>query len=206
MKLEITTEKGPRLTRVTEAAIQIQDGEDLREVLGQICSGARDAVKAALAAEILAMRDSGTGEPWFYTEAVYADFAIVEGCFYAGSKRTERMWRVSWTRAADGSFSFGTPQEVREVTTYEPVSPPPATPVLDPTAMESVERKAKQALGLLRQAVTLGSTVLRADAERTAESLLHGAAPTELQPVREALAALRSGDRSKVLHLTAAAR
>lgn len=201
MKIETTTEKGPRLMRVTEAAVQVQDGEDLHELCCKIGDGARAAVRAFLAAEILAARDGDKPTPWVYTDKIFADFAIVEAETY-GSGVEERYYRVPWSRNADGSFAFGAVQQVEEITTYEPVAP--AAPA--PMVMEAKTQKAQNVLGLMRQSVILGGTMLRADAERAAESLLHGVPAGDLTPVRETLAALRSGDRSKVLALTATAR
>lgn len=207
MKIELTTEKGPRDVRVTEAAVNIPDGQDLREIVDAICGGAKNAVQALLAPKILQAQNEGRSTPWLRGDAIYADFAIVECEWWINGRCEECYYRVPWSQAADGTLTFGQAEEVREITTYEPVTTSePAAPSTDAPMMEQLERKAQSALGLLRQSVLIGGTQLRADAERTAESLLRDAPAGSLQPVREALAALRGGERTKVLQLTAAAR
>lgn len=178
------------VVHVTEATIQIPEGQSFNDVLREIHAAVEKAVRDAYEDEIEDAAEAGMSAPWFSVEDLYADSAIVHARSY-GEEPIDAYHRVAWSRLATGEIATGAPVEVVRRVTYVPKA-----------AEGEAAQMAQEALRLLRSAVTTaGNPVVRAQAERAAEAAMaNGGA--EAVTVREALYALRRGDRSGVLRIT----
>jgi hypothetical protein len=92
----------------------------------------RNAVSQALRADLMAPVGTSCWVRDLYPDTVVYELEGPDGC---------QVYRRSYTLAGDGSVTFGDPEQVRQVTTYEPVSEALAesdTPE-DPDALEESE-------------------------------------------------------------------
>lgn len=75
----------------------------------------RQSVQAALQAQMMAPTPSGT---YCWVRDLYDTYVVYE----VESKDGTELYRRDYTIGADGAVTMGDPQQVRQVTTYEPVS------------------------------------------------------------------------------------
>jgi hypothetical protein len=100
-----------RETIVEKASIPLQSGETLDAYMRKIS----DAVSAKFGKPSTVGKSDGI---WCWTRAIFKDNAVYESNPANG---TRKLFQVDYSVNDDGSVKLGSPTEVREVTSFEPV-------------------------------------------------------------------------------------
>jgi hypothetical protein len=89
----------------------------IAEAAGMSLTDLMEKLRGAVRAESpMPMVATATPAPMLYVEDVFDDYIVVE------DESSERMWKRSYSVAADGTITLGDPVEVREQTTYLPIA------------------------------------------------------------------------------------